>query len=220
MVHWHAGRAYFLKSRVGKCLGRLRPDFLARCAWSEALTACTGKDSVVLNGRMSFPSGHSSTAFSGLGFLFLFLAGKTGACCLTAAQSRAGLTSSRLLKLSITIAPLVLASWIAITRLEDYRHHKEDIIVGSLIGFLSSLAAYTIYWESPFNSKVYEQGVSGQARFVYDPETTSSYTAENFELGTYEEIDLEAGLDSEDQPPRGRGREAHTRGRGRRGNHV
>jgi len=58
-----------LKNRVG----RLRPDFLARCKWDDTLKACTGKLDDVSDGRRSFPSGHSSIAFAGLTFLSLLL---------------------------------------------------------------------------------------------------------------------------------------------------
>lgn len=62
------------KNRVG----RLRPDFLARCAYDVVEGVCTGKESLVRDGRKSFPSGHSGAAFQGLVLLSLFLAGKNG----------------------------------------------------------------------------------------------------------------------------------------------
>lgn len=57
---------------------------------------------------------------SGLGFLFLFLAGKSGAWCLSSRPSLNTALSSRLFKLLLTTWPLFLATWIALTRLEDY----------------------------------------------------------------------------------------------------
>lgn len=62
------------KNRVG----RLRPDFLARCAWSILEGACTGPPALVMDGRKSFPSGHSGAAFQAMVVLSLFLAGKNG----------------------------------------------------------------------------------------------------------------------------------------------
>ncbi|SPQ23385.1 cee4baa8-96da-4e9c-b9d1-14fc891ba9d5 [Thermothielavioides terrestris] len=69
--------------------GRPRPDLLARCAPAPgtprdalvSLAACTTtgtKDSRrrLHDGWRSFPSGHSSFAFAGLGYLSLFLAGQ------------------------------------------------------------------------------------------------------------------------------------------------
>ena len=74
-----------LKSMVG----RLRPDFLSRCmpdyslappgsinnatgyvaAWANV---CTGDEHIIIEGRKSFPSGHSSYIMTGMVFLFWF----------------------------------------------------------------------------------------------------------------------------------------------------
>mgnify|MGYP001574173230 FL=1 len=81
-----------VKNRVGK----LRPDFLDRCAWDAMEGVCTGAAALVKDGRRSFPSGtscradvgreganalragHSATSLQGLGLLALFLAGRNG----------------------------------------------------------------------------------------------------------------------------------------------
>ncbi|ORY88096.1 phosphatidic acid phosphatase type 2/haloperoxidase, partial [Leucosporidium creatinivorum] len=135
----------FIKNRVG----RLRPDFLDRCAYSVLEKACTGPFNLVKDGRRSFPSGHSSTAFQGLFFLCLFIAGKNGAFAFGATFPRSGLLQSRLLRFSLAVSPLFLAVWICITRLEDHMHHPTDVLAGSTIGILSALAAYLIYYPSP-----------------------------------------------------------------------
>ncbi|KAG9018350.1 hypothetical protein FRB93_000053 [Tulasnella sp. JGI-2019a] len=164
-------------------IGRLRPDFLDRCAWDTFNSVCTGSPKIIREGRKSFPSGHSTTAFSGLGFLFLFLAGKTGAFCLTTVIGRKA-HHSRLLMLILTAWPLALAGWVAVSRVEDYRHHKEDVIVGSLIGFSCACAAYFIYWPNPFSARLMASGLASQARFVYgeDGDTDVDPRAEHFEL--------------------------------------
>ena len=74
----------------------------------------------ILDGRRSFPSGHSASAFMGLGFLFLMLAGQTGSLRLNGPSKTRSFLSSKILWLTLTLIPLVLASWIAITRLQDY----------------------------------------------------------------------------------------------------
>ncbi|KAL6309281.1 phosphatidic acid phosphatase type 2/haloperoxidase [Sparassis latifolia] len=136
----------FLKNRVG----RLRPDFLSRCDWDKEIKACTGKVETVLDGRRSFPSGHSSTAFTGMTFLSLYLAGMTGAWCLSEPARARSLLASRTARLALSLAPLVFATWVAISRVEDYRHHIEDVIVGGLIGAISATVCYLIYWPNPF----------------------------------------------------------------------
>lgn len=71
------------------CVGRPRPDMLARCqpvagavnAVGHGLATVASACSVqsghrIDDGFKSFPSGHTSFAFAGLGFLALYLAGK------------------------------------------------------------------------------------------------------------------------------------------------
>ncbi|KZS94758.1 lipid phosphate phosphatase 1 [Sistotremastrum niveocremeum HHB9708] len=179
----------FLKNRVG----RLRPDFLSRCQWDPVLKECLGAAKKVSEGRRSFPSGHSSYAFSGLGFLFFFLAGKTGVLAGSSYSMTPGrLGSSRILRGAITFLPLVVAGWVAVTRVEDYRHHVEDVIVGSLIGISIAFACYTTYWPNPFISHGEESSTSGreskrkridisQPKLLYKTED-DILTAESFEL--------------------------------------
>jgi len=126
----------FLKNRVG----RLRPDFLSRCKWDDNIKACTGKLSSVHGGRKSFPSGHSSTAFAGMTFFALYLASQS-----------AGYTSSKLSRIFTILLPLFYATWVAITRVEDYRHHVEDVVVGGIIGLVSSAVCFLVYWHNPFS---------------------------------------------------------------------
>jgi len=152
----------FLKNRIG----RLRPDFLDRCQWDLVSQACTGVPSEIKDGRRSFPSGHSATAFSGLGLLFLYLAGKSG--CFCRGPVKGGFLSSRVLRAVLSLSPLVLASWIAVTRLEDHRHHNEDVIAGSLIGMTFAVVAYTMYFYNPFGAH------HGLPKLVYAAEATET----------------------------------------------
>ena len=70
----------FLTDVVKNSVGRPRPDLLARCKPKEGTAehslvtfdVCTETDHHILHdGWRSFPSGHSSFAFSGLGYLAL-----------------------------------------------------------------------------------------------------------------------------------------------------
>lgn len=129
-------------SLLKNAVGRPRPDFLARCQPFES-TPKTGlvdvlscsvpwSDKVLQDGFRSFPSGHTSFSFAGLGFLAIFLAGQ-----LKMFRSK---TSSW--KVVVPLVPLSIASWIGLSRSQDYRHHKEDIAVGALFGFA---IAYVVY---------------------------------------------------------------------------
>ena len=70
----------FLTDMVKNAAGRPRPDLLSRCKPARgtadntlvAYTVCTEANKGLLNeGWRSFPSGHSSFSFSGLGYLSL-----------------------------------------------------------------------------------------------------------------------------------------------------
>ncbi|ORZ26626.1 phosphatidic acid phosphatase type 2/haloperoxidase [Lobosporangium transversale] len=138
-------------------VGRPRPDFLDRCLslYDNAKAGtplgllsdppnllsnssiCTRTD-LLRDGFKSFPSGHSSFSFGGLGFLSMYLAGK-----LHLFDER-GHTYKSL----VVLAPLILASLIATSRLGDYRHHWEDVLTGSFIGSVFAVFAYRQYYPS------------------------------------------------------------------------
>ncbi|KAJ7446764.1 lipid phosphate phosphatase 1 [Mycena latifolia] len=175
-----------LKNRVG----RLRPDFLARCKWDDVKMKCTGKVADILDGRRSFPSGHSSAAFAGMTFLSFWLAGQTAAWCFDAPVPAASLRSSRLGRFMLTLLPLWWAMFVAVTRLEDYRHHKEDVIAGGSIGFLCAAICYLAFWPSPFIARNFDSHVYGQPRLPYTDEDRRRL-ASNFELTRLEEDDMD-----------------------------
>ncbi|GAA5912428.1 phosphatase PAP2 family protein [Sporobolomyces salmoneus] len=155
----------FLKNQVG----RLRPSFFARCNYDETTKTClaVGEHAISLlkDGRKSFPSGHSSTSFQGLFFLTLFLAGKNGAFAISTPYPRSTPFQSRFLRLSICIAPLFLASWICITRLQDHWHHPTDVLAGGTIGSACALLSYSIYYRNPFWVSRTRTGTGGMEMF-------------------------------------------------------
>ncbi|KAF7430946.1 hypothetical protein PC9H_006661 [Pleurotus ostreatus] len=185
------GLTHLLTEFLKNTVGRLRPDFLARCKWDKALKECTGHIENVLDGRRSFPSGHSASAFTGMTFLSLYLAGQTAAWCFHAPLPPSSWTSSRAGRLSITIAPMIWAVYVAITRLEDYRHHKEDVIVGSLIGISTATIFYLMFWPNPFYASNFQQRSSTEPRLAY---THDTYRDRNgaFELARFEVDESEA----------------------------
>lgn len=104
----------FLKATVG----RPRPDFYYRCfpnGVSNDQLPCTGERKLIIEGRRSFPSGHSSFSFSSLGFVSLYLAGKLQVFN----QGGRGETW----KLITCMFPLFIAVSIAVSRTCDYHHH-------------------------------------------------------------------------------------------------
>lgn len=130
-------------------VGRPRPDFIDRCqpqvAASSAdssfvlsnYTLCTQSDHRILrDGFRSFPSGHSSTAFSGLGYLAFWIAGKV----------RVLDGNGHIWKIALIAIPLLAASLIAISRIMDERHHPFDVLFGSALGLITSWASYRQYF--------------------------------------------------------------------------
>lgn len=79
----------FLTDTIKNTVGRPRPDLIARCKPAEdtpehalvTIEVCTETNHHVLHdGWRSFPSGHSSFAFSGLGYLALSVKKKPNLC--------------------------------------------------------------------------------------------------------------------------------------------
>ncbi|KAG9083394.1 hypothetical protein FRC06_004554 [Ceratobasidium sp. 370] len=141
-------------------VGRPRPDAIARCkpvpdAHDKAVfglvttAICTETDAYMMtDGWRSFFSGHSSLAFAGLGFLSFYLAGKLH---LFDERGHTG-------KAWIALTPLTGALLVAISRSMDYRHHWQDILVGSVAGLVFSYFSYRQYYptlESPYSHKPY-----------------------------------------------------------------
>jgi len=117
---------------VKDAVGRPRPDFFWRCfpdgvPMYNNITGdvmCHGDPKVIKEGYKSFPSGHASGCFAGLGFLSWYLAGKIKAF------DRRG----HVAKLCIVLLPLLLASMVAVSRVSDYWHHWQDVFAGGLLG--------------------------------------------------------------------------------------
>jgi len=136
----------FVTDVLKDAVGRPRPDFLARCVPKVTtspedlvtIDVCTASGHVLQDGWRSFPSGHSSFSFAGLGYLSMFFASQTHVF-----RPRASL-----MVVLLCAAPLLAAALITISRLEDYRHDHADVICGSLLGFSVAYFNWRRYYPS------------------------------------------------------------------------
>ncbi|XP_004299036.1 PREDICTED: lipid phosphate phosphatase 2-like [Fragaria vesca subsp. vesca] len=152
-------------------VGRPRPDFFWRCfpdgkdsyddTWGDVM--CHGKASVMKEGYKSFPSGHASGSFAGLGFLALYLSGKIKVF------DRKG----HVAKLCIVALPLLGASLVAVSRVSDYWHHWQDVFAGSLLGFVVAAFCYRQFFPAPYH----DEGWGPYAYFRALEETRSNSSA-------------------------------------------
>ena len=142
----------FITDLIKNAVGRPRPDLIARCKPEPGtpdhqlvtFEICTEMNHHTLHdGWRSFPSGHSSFAFSGLGYLAIFLSG----------QCHVFRPRTDLARVLLALAPLLGAALIAISRCEDYRHDVYDVTTGSLLGLLVAYSTYRRYYPPLRNSK-------------------------------------------------------------------
>lgn len=145
---------------IKNMVGRPRPDLLARCSPATgtppntlvSIDICTQPSNNKLHdGWRSFPSGHSSFAFAGLGYTSLFFAGQLKIFVLRnsgwgAADDRAAHVRGDLGKILVCLSPLLGAAMIAISRCQDYRHDVYDVCTGALLGWTIAYWSYRRYW--------------------------------------------------------------------------
>ncbi|KAJ5618537.1 hypothetical protein N7528_006648 [Penicillium herquei] len=163
-------------------IGRPRPDLLARCnpdldkistyavsGLGQTLTGATTMVSykicqtqtstLTIEGFSSFPSGHSSSSFAGLGYLTLWLSAKLSVGFpylptypLEGKNHDDDRTSVRrrgaappVLLMVLAFFPTCTAFFIAGSRWFNYRHHAFDIIFGSLMGAFFAWVGFNMY---------------------------------------------------------------------------
>ncbi|KAE8746886.1 hypothetical protein FOCC_FOCC006306 [Frankliniella occidentalis] len=145
-----AGLAELTVDLAKNYVGRLRPNFLAACnpvtpgdasSYTNLCAAATPGNPVYIppsayvclgdpddekEARASFPSGHSVLAFYAAVYLALFV------------QSRLKRSTGTLALLRPLVQWLVLlvAWWIALSRIVDHMHHPGDVLAGAVIGTL------------------------------------------------------------------------------------
>ncbi|THG03659.1 hypothetical protein TEA_022605 [Camellia sinensis var. sinensis] len=138
-----------LTDAIKDAVGRPRPDFFWRCfpngkAVFNNVTRnvmCTGQKSVIKEGYKSFPSGHVSWSFAGMGFLTWYLSGKI----------RVFDRGGHVAKLCVSVLPLLVGVLVAISRVDDYWHYWEDVFGSAVIGLTAASFCYLQFFPPPYD---------------------------------------------------------------------
>ncbi|KAJ9054503.1 hypothetical protein DSO57_1013802 [Entomophthora muscae] len=127
-------------------------------------SVCNSKETrLIRGGRQSFFSGHTSTAFSGLGYLSLYIS------FVFTLWKKPG----HVYKTWLALIPLLVALFIALSRIANYRHHWEDVLVGMIVGYS---CAYFCFKQSLLLD--YKEGVSEDLRPNHEVYGLERYTEE------------------------------------------
>jgi diacylglycerol diphosphate phosphatase/phosphatidate phosphatase len=166
-------------------IGGLRPHFLAVCqpdmARVEAAFAgsgsgftsiyfrpdiCTGNIRQIRDSLESFPSGHTTAAFAGLGFLSIYLNAKLKVF---------SNYHPALWKLIAVYAPILGATLIGGALTIDEYHNWYDVVAGGIIGIIFAFSAYRMTYASVWDFRFNHIPLARQVRFRYEASSASSF---------------------------------------------
>lgn len=114
-------------------VGRLRPNWLA--------SVQEGDMDKIESGRASYPSGHAAYTFLSCTILSLYLCGKLKLFSSGKPSFAKGL---------LLCSPMALATFVAMTRITDYKHNPSDVNAGGFIGILCGTFCYFLNYPSLF----------------------------------------------------------------------
>lgn len=131
--------------------GYLRPVFLDLCQPDENWQ-CTGDPNDLHQGRVSFMSGHASLSFCGLLVFSYFLEGHFGYSAYKKKLASEPPSSTpeplKLIRIVSVLcyAPMLVAFFIALSRVHDDHHHPADVVGGTLLGGTIASLIYSIWF--------------------------------------------------------------------------
>lgn len=105
---------------------------------------CTGDKYQIDDSLQSFPSGHTTAAFAGFVYLFLYLNAKLK---VWSDQHSAHW------KLVLTYLPIFGAVLVGGTLMADDYHHYHDVVGGATIGSVMAFSSFRIVYASLFDSR-------------------------------------------------------------------
>lgn len=166
-------------------VGRLRPHFLTICDPFDSMNlTCDGdygykrfveitdadcflysngtySERQLRMARLSFMSGHSSFSFFNAAFLVVYIHTRLARFHSNEGHGRI-LVALKRLRPFIQFGFIILAFWIALTRISDYFHHPGDVIMGALTGLIT--ATLTILFTGVFFQKSSQVPTDDQTR--------------------------------------------------------
>jgi diacylglycerol diphosphate phosphatase/phosphatidate phosphatase len=139
-------------------VGYLRPLFYDVCVPDDAYEYCSsGEDN---SARKSFPSGHSSISFCGLGLLSFYLEWRFGVSSLRSWHQDSSVVSGEIMVMTqrrplrleriksiFCYAPMLLAGFIATSRIVDNKHFPSDVVGGSILGAAIAKLVHGIWYD-------------------------------------------------------------------------
>jgi membrane-associated phospholipid phosphatase len=138
------GLTWFLTDMMKIYTGVLRPNFYDMCEFSKETLQCESESTRHLDeSRKSFPSGHAALAFGSMTVMTLYFLGKVG--IQRNMRSKAVSLRTKLYYLAAFI-PILLASFIATSRIHDFWHHPADVVGGAMIGIGCATFAHGMWY--------------------------------------------------------------------------
>lgn len=125
-----------IAARWIKLAGRYRPDYLARLE--------TGDSHLIADGKMSFPSEHTTYSFASMTVVFWYLIGKTRVM----GNARASFPLAM-----VTLSPIWIAAYVGITRTMDNLHHFSDVLAGAILGAFCGTFVYFLNYPNPYHAQ-------------------------------------------------------------------
>lgn len=185
-------------STLKEMVGRPRPDYFRRCFPDGVMEFNDSgyplchpvSESILREGRKSFPSGHSSWSMCTLSFLSFFLMGKL--------QVFSG--TQMFWKYVVSLLPFFVAVGVGVTRVNDYWHHWTDVAAGALIGLAISFSIYIQLYRTPWaradtHTPIYQlMAQTGRHSFIDSSMMLVPRSAVSIEIGGKEASQSQEGL--------------------------
>lgn len=138
------GLSWFLTDMIKIYTSQLRPNFYEMCNFNKEALACeTESAHLMVESRRSFPSGHASLAFSSMSVLALYFVGKVG--IQRRVQYKRPTLRQRVTYL-LSFVPMLVAFFVAASRVHDFWHHPADIVTGAAIGSGCTLSVHGMWY--------------------------------------------------------------------------